>query len=107
MKNWIIFVLSFILIVMLVCWFQPENKNTTNSINKPDFDYDINYTVPNSQTKEYGPSFNYDYTNSVYITRTGDCYHIGNCSHAKKSAAYMSKNQARKKGYRPCSYCCY
>ena len=107
MKNLIITILSFIVIVMAACWCKPEDRNTANSINRPDFDYNINYTVPKYENQEYAQTFNYDYTNSVYITRTGDCYHIGNCSHAKKSAGSMSRSQAIKKGYRACYYCCY
>ena len=104
MKNFIIAILSFVVIVIAACQCQPKsNNNYSKNEEKQDFNYNINYNIPNYEDKDY----NYDFSKSVYITRTGDCYHIGNCSHAKKSAGYMSQSQARKKGYRPCSYCCY
>lgn len=103
MKNFIIVILSFIVIVMAACWCQPESNNiSNNNVKKPDFNYNTNYTIPNYEDNNY----DYDFSKSVYITKTGDCYHIGNCSHAKKSAGYMSQSQARKNGYRPCFYCC-
>ena len=92
---------------MAACWCQPEtNKNSTDSISRPDFNYNINYTVPNYSNNN-DQTYNYDYSNYVYITKTGESYHRDNCSHAKKSAGSMSRSQAIKKGYRACYYCCY
>ena len=42
---------------------------------------------------------------TVYITRTGNCYHRSGCSHAKTPTSYMSISSARSKGYRACYYC--
>ena len=106
MKKIILFVLSFILIIAATCWCQPQNNNASNNtIKKPTFDYDINYTIPEYSNSQH--SNIYDISNMVYITKTGKCYHIGYCSHAKQSTGYMSRSQATKKGYRPCYYCCY
>ena len=107
MKNLIITILSFAVIIMAACCLQPEtNNNPSNSISKPDVNYNINYTIPNKYENN-NLNNNYDYSNFVYITKTGECFHIGNCSHAKKSAGYMSRSNAIKNGYRACYYCCY
>lgn len=42
----------------------------------------------------------------VYITRTGECYHKGNCYHLRKSKIPAKLNEIIEKGiYRPCSHC--
>ncbi len=40
---------------------------------------------------------------TVYVTRTGECYHRGNCG-ALRSRIPMSLNDAKQR-YRPCSRC--
>lgn len=40
----------------------------------------------------------------VYITKTGECYHIAGCSYLKSSIP-ISLEDAISKGYRPCSRC--
>jgi len=42
---------------------------------------------------------------AVYITRTGECYHQGWCSSLRKSKIPVTKKEAIKRGYRPCSRC--
>lgn len=42
--------------------------------------------------------------NTVYITKTGECYHIAGCSYLKSSIP-ISLEDAKDKGYRPCSRC--
>ncbi len=41
----------------------------------------------------------------VYITATGDKYHLDGCRYLKKSAIPTTKEKAIKKGYTPCSIC--
>jgi hypothetical protein len=43
-----------------------------------------------------------DYT--VYVTKTGECYHIEGCSYLKSSIP-ISLEDAISRGYRPCSRC--
>ena len=40
----------------------------------------------------------------VYITRTGECYHRGNCGYLRRSKIPMKLSQAKNR-YRPCSRC--
>ena len=41
---------------------------------------------------------------TVYVTRTGKCYHRANCRYLSKSKIPMSLEEAKKR-YRPCSVC--
>lgn len=41
----------------------------------------------------------------VYVMKTGDQYHSAGCSYLKNSKSPMSKKDAIKNGYRPCSSC--
>ena len=40
----------------------------------------------------------------VYITRTGECYHLANCMHLRKSKIPKTLEYAHER-YRPCSRC--
>ena len=42
---------------------------------------------------------------TVYITKTGDCYHRANCSYLKKSKIAISLKNAIDEGYSRCSKC--
>lgn len=42
---------------------------------------------------------------TVYITKTGDCYHSSNCGYLSRSKISISKSSAVSQGYRPCSRC--
>ena len=42
---------------------------------------------------------------TVYITRTGECYHRDGCSSLRKSKIPTSVNEAQQQGYRPCQRC--
>lgn len=42
---------------------------------------------------------------TVYITKTGDKYHSEGCQYLKKSKTPISLNDAKNKGYTPCSRC--
>lgn len=44
-----------------------------------------------------------DYT--VYITRTGACYHRAGCRYLRSSCIETTHNEAIKEGYRACSIC--
>jgi len=41
----------------------------------------------------------------VYITETGDKYHIGSCRHLSGSKIEITKDDAIKQGYKPCGIC--
>ncbi len=42
---------------------------------------------------------------TVYITKSGKKYHAAGCSYLKKSSIEISREDAEKKGYTPCSRC--
>jgi hypothetical protein len=60
-----------------------------------------------SQTKSAGNKIesmpNKD-TITVYVTRTGHCYHRASCSYLRQSCIPMDLDQAKRR-YRPCSRC--
>jgi len=41
----------------------------------------------------------------VYITRTGDRYHVGDCRYLRRSRIPVEKREAIKAGYTPCRVC--
>ncbi len=41
----------------------------------------------------------------VYLTKTGDCYHVDGCSCLRKSKIETTLKNAVDKGYSPCSKC--
>jgi competence protein ComEC len=42
---------------------------------------------------------------TVYITNTGEKYHLGSCRYLKKSKIAISLSDAKARGYTPCSVC--
>lgn len=42
---------------------------------------------------------------TVYITKTGSKYHRGNCRYLRKSKIPISLEEAKRRGYTPCSVC--
>ena len=42
---------------------------------------------------------------TVYITKTGKKYHLGNCRYLKKSKIKISLKEACERGYTPCKVC--
>ena len=42
---------------------------------------------------------------TVYITKSGECYHTGTCGYLKNSCIPISLGDAVAAGYRPCSRC--
>lgn len=42
---------------------------------------------------------------TVYLTKTGDCYHCSWCSSLRRSSIPTTLYDARRRGYRPCSNC--
>ena len=42
---------------------------------------------------------------TVYITKTGECYHSGGCSSLRRSKISTTLSSAVSRGYRPCSKC--
>ena len=42
---------------------------------------------------------------TVYITKTGEKYHVAGCRYLKKSSYAISLKEAKERGYSPCSVC--
>lgn len=42
---------------------------------------------------------------TVYITKTGECYHTGSCSYLRQSKIAVTLEYAVNRGYRACSRC--
>lgn len=42
---------------------------------------------------------------TLYITRTGECYHLETCYHLRQSKIKTTKSEAIENGYRPCKVC--
>jgi len=42
---------------------------------------------------------------TVYVTKTGECYHSGNCYHLNQSKIPTTLDAAKEQGYRRCSHC--
>jgi hypothetical protein len=42
---------------------------------------------------------------TVYVTRTGEKYHVGSCSYLRQSKISISLSEAKRQGYTPCSRC--
>ena len=42
---------------------------------------------------------------TVYVTKTGEKYHRGNCRYLRKSKIAISLDDAKSEGYEPCSVC--
>ena len=42
---------------------------------------------------------------TVYITRTGEKYHLGHCRYLRKSKIPISKKNAKARGYTACKVC--
>ncbi|XMB65214.1 MBL fold metallo-hydrolase [Cellulosilyticum sp. ST5] len=61
----------------------------------------INTTVKKQETSTTQPI-----TTTVYITKTGEKYHKDGCSSLSKSKIAISLEDAKGKGYGPCSKCC-
>ncbi|MCD7840038.1 MAG: Ig-like domain-containing protein [Erysipelotrichaceae bacterium] len=57
----------------------------------------------NSNSTKSSSSSSSSYT--VYITKTGECYHRGTCSSLRKSKIAISKSDAIARGYRACKNC--
>ena len=99
-RNWNMkkFVIGFSIFLFIII-YSVSSKNYYDNIDNEELKPKQNYN--------YSQSVVDDYSETVYITRTGSCYHVGYCSHAKNPTSYMTKNEAKNRGYRACSYCCY
>lgn len=61
---------------------------------------------PSVQLNNNIPGFTADeLTTTVYITKTGDCYHSDGCSSLRKSKIETTLKNATDRGYRACSKC--
>jgi cell division septation protein DedD len=103
-------------------WFD-DAKNTVYISTY--MDYDPNYTGPAS-VSETKPASTAENTTpapkpstvtpapkpapapapvTVYITRTGEKYHVGTCSYLRQSKISIELSEAKRQGYTPCSRC--
>ena len=69
------------------------------------YNYGSSYAPTYEISSGYQYMYNNNYSSSVYITRTGSCYHKPGCTHAKNPVNYMSSGSASSKGYKACYYC--
>lgn len=60
-------------------------------------------TTSSGSSSSSSSSQNTSYT--VYITKSGECYHADGCSSLKKSKIAISKSDAVARGYRACQKC--
>ena len=42
---------------------------------------------------------------TVFITRTGERYHLGDCRYLRQSKIAIKKSEATSRGYTPCKVC--
>lgn len=70
-----------------------QTGTNANAVNKSD-------ASGNDQTKTEDKQ-----DQTVYITRTGKCYHRAGCSSLRRSKIPIKKSEAIAEGYRPCSRC--
>ena len=61
-------------------------------------------TTSTSSSKK-STSGNSTSTTTVYITKTGNKYHRGDCSYLRQSKIAISLSEAKAEGYTPCSRC--
>lgn len=51
------------------------------------------------------PALAADGSTTVYVTKSGECYHSGSCSYLRSSKIAITLQSATDQGYRPCSRC--
>lgn len=78
-----------------------ENKATDKAVSSP-----TNNATTNTKDKKQEVSTTQTITTTVYVTKTGKKYHKDGCSSLSKSKIAISLNDAKAKGYEPCSKCC-
>jgi hypothetical protein len=98
-------------------WFNDDNNTVYIDTNHG---YDPDYTGPAGSTSSSTPTPVPAPTTvkpaptpqpaqssdpTVYITRTGEKYHVGSCSYLRQSKISISLSEAKRQGYTPCSRC--
>lgn len=63
------------------------------------------YVSYNSQSDKIDPIFDQEEDPTVYITKSGKCYHRKSCIYLKKSCIEIKLSVAKKNKYKPCSKC--
>lgn len=111
------FILSAICLVLLICCINQYKKIETMGesiewlqIRVNNFQERVNYyksiaensieseTSGGKVVKSGSPEY-------VFITETGECYHLLGCKYVSDNATMIYILDAIAKGYRPCSYC--
>jgi len=62
-------------------------------------------TGDNEQKQKTEPPEPQKKTVTVYVTETGTKYHRGSCSYLKRSKISITLENAKSRGYTPCSRC--
>lgn len=93
MKKKIITSLVILIVAIICCGCNVNNKADNSNCNTPQISY--------NQDEEN------DITPIVYITKSGKCYHRFGCTHAKNVYTTLTVKQAIKRGYTACYYCCF
>jgi len=92
-------IIPFLLLVVLLGFAACENFNGAST------DYSSNSNSSNSNSGSSNGSGSGAEESSVYITDTGNKYHKSSCSYLSKSKILISREEAKKNGYGPCSVC--
>lgn len=79
---------------------KPSTQPSTKPSNKPS----TTFTTTSKPSTTVDTSNNQSQT--VYVTKTGKKYHQDGCSSLSKSKIPISLEDAKAKGYEPCSKCC-
>lgn len=79
-----------------------NKKASSVKINSPPVNSSSNKTS-NKKTTQVKTSNNQNMT--VYITKTGKCYHLSGCDSLRRSCIPITLKEAKAKGYRPCPNC--
>lgn len=58
-----------------------------------------------SQASDLNPLVTYSPSYTVYITKTGSKYHMGNCRHLGRSKIAIRLGDAKARDFTPCSVC--
>jgi hypothetical protein len=66
--------------------------------------YGVSTSDPTAGGAEVSQAASDETAASVYVTRTGECYHRGTCSYLRRSKIPMELSDAKRR-YRPCSKC--
>ena len=95
------FILAILMILLILCGCQ-KSENTYHIKNQEDSCF---LETVHSMVEQSNQHFSDIANSSVYITKTGKCYHLKNCEYLRSSSIEIQLNNAISKNYRRCSVC--